>query len=152
LNTLTEGGDRFKCAGLLVDEYVAILSRDNPDAALATLSIERFAAMPHVAISSGCDDMGFIDEALAGRGLARVVSATVPLHSLSVMLVGSRALAVVPRRVAVDGPAALPLIMRPLPFPSPRLALSMIWHRRLDNDPAHRWLRGMLRAAAYDNS
>jgi DNA-binding transcriptional LysR family regulator len=36
--------------------------------------------------------------------------------------------------------------MRSLPFRSLRCTLSMIWHRRLDNHPAHRWLRGTLRA------
>jgi DNA-binding transcriptional LysR family regulator len=152
LNTLTEGGDRFKCLGLLDDDYVAILSADNPASVEPALSIEHFAALRHIAISSGCEDMRFIDEALAGRGLTRVVSATVPLHSLIMMLVGSGALAVVPRRVAADVTAVLPLIMRPLPFPSPRVALSMIWHRRLDNDPAQRWLRGTLRAAVNENS
>jgi LysR substrate binding domain len=83
LNTLTEGGDRFKCSGLLDDDYVAILSADNPASIEPALSIERFAALPHIAVSSGFEDMRFIDEALAGRGLARVVSATVPMNSLS---------------------------------------------------------------------
>jgi DNA-binding transcriptional LysR family regulator len=152
LNTLTEGGDRFKCVGLLDDEYVTILAAGNPASAEAVLSIERFAALPHIAVSTGYDDMGFIDEALAGRGLSRVVSAKVPLHSLIMMMIGSGALAVVPRRIAADVTAVLPLIMRPLPFPSSRVVLSMIWHRRLDNDPAHRWLRGTLRAAVNGNT
>jgi DNA-binding transcriptional LysR family regulator len=152
LNTLTEGGDRFKCAGLLDDDYVAILSADNPAAVEPALSIERFAALPHIAVSSGFEDMRFIDEALAGRGLSRVVSATVPMNSLIMMLIGSGALAVIPRRVAADVTAVLPLIMRPLPFPSSRAELSMIWHRRLDNDPAQRWLRGTLRAAVNGTS
>jgi DNA-binding transcriptional LysR family regulator len=151
LNTLTEGGDRFKCVGLLDDDYVAILSGDNPASAEPELSVERFAALPHLAINSGCDEMRFIDDALIGRGLARVVSATVPLHSLIMMLINSSALAVVPRRVAADVTAVLPLIMRPLPFPSSRVALSMIWHRRLDNDPAQRWLRETLRTAVNGN-
>jgi hypothetical protein len=46
LNTLTEGGDRFKCSGLLDDDYVAILSADNPASIEPALSIERFAACP----------------------------------------------------------------------------------------------------------
>jgi DNA-binding transcriptional LysR family regulator len=146
VTTLTEGGDRFKCVGLLNDEYVAILSSDNPVTAEPELSIEAFAALPHITITSSGDDTYFIDDALADRGLARVVLAKVPLHSLILMLIGSEALAVVPRRVAVDLVAICPLTMRPLPFPSPRVSLSMIWHRRLDNHLAHRWLRGTLRA------
>jgi DNA-binding transcriptional LysR family regulator len=146
VTTLTEGGDRFKCVGLLDDEYVAILSSNNPVTAEPELSIEAFAALPHITITSSGDDTHFIDDALADRGLARVVLAKVPLHSLILMLIGSEALAVVPRRVAVDLVAICPLTMRPLPFPSPRVSLSMIWHRRLDNHLAHRWLRGTLRA------
>ncbi len=146
VTTLTEGGDRFKCVGLLNDEYVTLLSADSPVAAEPELSIEAFAALPHITITSSGDDTHFIDDALADRGLARLVSAKVPLHSLILMLIGSEALAVVPRRVAADLVAICPLTMRPLPFPSPGISLSMIWHRRLDNHPAHRWLRGTLRA------
>jgi len=147
LSTLIEGGDRFKCVGLLNDEYVALLSNDNPIAAEPELSIESFAALPHVSSTSGGDDTNFIDDALAERGLVRRVMAKVPLHSLIFLLIGSNSVAVVPRRVAAGLVAHCPLAMRPLPFASPRVSLSMIWHRRLDNHPAHRWLRGTLRAA-----
>ena len=147
LSTLTDGGDRFKCVGLMEDEYVAIVASAHPVAAEADLSIEEFAALPHIAVTSSGDDTHFIDDALAEHGLTRHVSARVPLHSLILMLIDSEAVAVVPRRVAVDLVVICPLAMRPLPFPSPRVALSMIWHRRLDNDPGHRWLRGTVRAA-----
>jgi DNA-binding transcriptional LysR family regulator len=146
LSALTEGGDRFKCVGLLDDEYVALLSSDHT-AAQHELSIEGFAMLQHITITSSGDDTQFIDDALADLGLARQVCAKVPLHSLVSVLIGSKALAVVPRRVAADLVAICPLAMRALPFPAPRLALSMIWHRRLDSHPAHRWLRGTLRTA-----
>jgi DNA-binding transcriptional LysR family regulator len=151
LSTLTDGGDRFKCVGLMEDEYVAIVASDHPVAAEADLSIERFAALRHITVTSSGDDTHFIDDALAEHGFTRLVSARVPLHSLILMLIGSEAVAVVPRRVAADLVVICPLAMRPLPFPSPRVGLSMIWHRRLDNDPAHRWLRGTVRAAVAGN-
>jgi DNA-binding transcriptional LysR family regulator len=66
---------------------------------------------------------------------------------MTLMLIGSEAVTVVPRRVASDLVAIYPLVMRPLPFPSPRVTLSMIWHHRLDNYPARCRLRGTLRAA-----
>lgn len=37
LSALTEGGDRFKCVGLLEDEYVAIPASDHPEAAAPEL-------------------------------------------------------------------------------------------------------------------
>jgi DNA-binding transcriptional LysR family regulator len=147
LTTLTDGGDRFKCVGLLDDEYVVVLANNHAEARAPELSLERFAALPHIAITSSGDDTNFIDDALAEHGLSRFIPAKVPLHSLVPVLVNSGALAVMPRRAAADLVAMCPLVMRPLPFPSPRVGLSMIWHRRLDNHPAHRWLRGTLRSS-----
>jgi DNA-binding transcriptional LysR family regulator len=147
LGTLIDGGDRFKCVGLLDDEYAVILSSDHPLAAEAELSLEDFAALPHIDVTSGDEDTRFIDDGLAECGLARLVSAKLPLHSLVSVLIGSPALAVLPRRVAADLVAVCAVTMRALPIASPRVALSMIWHRRLDNHPAHRWLRGTLRDA-----
>lgn len=150
LDTLTEGGERFKCVGLLEDEYVAILSGDHPIASEPMLSIEHIANLPHITITSARDDTQFVDDALAEHGSVRQVWTRVPLHSVLSVLVGSHALAVVPRRVAASFITASPLIIRPLPFVSPRVSLSMIWHRRLDHHPAHRWLRATLRASVKD--
>jgi DNA-binding transcriptional LysR family regulator len=35
-----------------------------------------------------------------------------------------------------------------LPFTSPAIRTEMLWHRRLDNQPAHVWLRGMMQQTA----
>jgi len=35
-----------------------------------------------------------------------------------------------------------------LPFHSPVLTTGMLWHRRLDDEPGHQWLRDVLVAAA----
>jgi DNA-binding transcriptional LysR family regulator len=146
LSTLVEGGDRFKTVGVVEDEYVAVLANNHPEATAAELTIESFAALPHVSITSSGDDAHFVDDALSEHGLARFVAIKVPLHSLRSVLIGSQAVAVLPRRVAADFAAHSPLTTRTLPFPSPRIALSMIWHRRLDSHPAHRWLRATLRS------
>jgi DNA-binding transcriptional LysR family regulator len=152
LTSLVEGGDRFKCVGLLEDGYSVVLPNDHPVAASSELSIEQFSTLPHIGITSSGDDAHFIDDALAERGLTRLISAKVPLHSLVSALVGSSAIAVLPRRVAADLVAYAPLTTKALPFTSPRIALSMIWHRRLDNHPAHRWLRSTLRTTVTHSS
>ncbi len=33
----------------------------------------------------------------------------------------------------------------PLPISTPEFTVSMLWHPRLDADPAHRWLRNCVR-------
>jgi DNA-binding transcriptional LysR family regulator len=151
LDTLTEGGERFKCVGLLEDDYVAILPGDHPVASEPILSIEHIGDLPHITVTSARDDTQFVDDALAEHGLVRRVWTRVPLHSLLSVLIGSRAVAVVPRRVAASFITATPLIIRPLPFASPRVSLSMIWHRRLDHHAAHGWLRATLRASVKES-
>jgi DNA-binding transcriptional LysR family regulator len=151
LETLAEGGERFMCVGLLEDEYVAILSSDHPLASEDVLSIAQMGSLPHIAVTSSGDDTRFVDDVLAEHGLVRHVRAALPLHSITQVLVGSEAVAVVPRRVAVDFMAVRALVIRALPFLSPRLSLSMLWHRRLDHDLAHRWLRATLRAAVKES-
>jgi DNA-binding transcriptional LysR family regulator len=146
LTTLVDGGERFKCARIVDDDYVVLLDSAHNAVAEAELSVERVADIPHIVVGSSSDNAtGFIDEALEERGLARAVATRASLLSVVLMLVGSDRLAVVPRRVANYLASISPLVLRELPFPTPRIALWMIWHRRLDGQPAHRWLRDTIR-------
>ena len=146
LTSLVDGGDRFKCVRILDDDYVALLDCAHGAAKSADLSVERVADIPHVVIGPNSDDAtSFIDEALEDRGLARTIATRASLLSIVSMLVGSDRLAVVPRRTARYLASIAPLVLKDLPFPTPRIALWMIWHRRLDCQPAHRWLRDMIR-------
>lgn len=38
-----------------------------------------------------------------------------------------------------------------LPFDIQPVTVSLLWHPRLDADPAHRWLRGLVRAVCGDD-
>ncbi len=148
LTVVGEGGERFKCARVMEDDYVAVLDRGHAAARAPTLSAERLATMPHILITSPGYETGFVDEALAERGLNRRIAVRVPFLSTALLLMNSDYITVLPRRVAADMVAICPLVAKDLPFPPPWLALSMIWHRRLDNQPAQRWLRDAIRAVA----
>ena len=150
LAQLVDGGERFKCVRVTDDDYVVILDKDHPAAQQPSLCIERFVEIPHIVITSSGDDTSFVDRALEERGLARKVATRVPFLSIVLMLVGADRLSILPRRSANGLSLVCPLVVRELPFPSPRITLSMIWHRRLDNQPAQRWLRGMIRASVVD--
>ena len=138
LRTLTKGGDRFKCVGLLEDEDAGPLPNTDPLASSPSSQWDISHAAANRQHVRRRRTRVTIDDAVANCGLARHVTARMPLHSLIYLLFGSTSNAVGP------------LIMRPLPFASPRVSLSMIWHRRLDSYPAHRWLRGTLRAAVME--
>jgi DNA-binding transcriptional LysR family regulator len=148
LGTLVDGGERFRCVRIMDDDYVVLMDKAHRAAAETVLSPELLAEIPHIGITSTGDDTRFIDEALEALGLTRKIATRVPFLLVVLMLVNSDRLAVVPRRVAVGLAGVCPLSIKELPFPSPRIGLSMIWHRRVDNHAAHRWLRGMIKDAA----
>jgi DNA-binding transcriptional LysR family regulator len=133
LSKLVDGGERFKCVRLMDDDYVAVTDKAHPVADEPVLSIERIAQIPHIVVSSSDDDIGFVDEALEEHSLTRKIAIRVPFLSIVLMLVGSDRLAIIPRRVANGLAQVCPLVVKELPFPSPRITLSMIWHRRVDN-------------------
>jgi DNA-binding transcriptional LysR family regulator len=148
LSTLVDGGERFRCVRIMDDDYVVLLDSAHRAATGTEMPAESLAEFPHIAITSAVDGTSFIDEALEARGLTRKIAVRVPFLSIVLMLVNSDRLAVVPRRVGVSLASVCQLTVRELPFLSPRIGLSMIWHRRVDNLAAHRWLRDAIKASA----
>jgi DNA-binding transcriptional LysR family regulator len=54
-------------------------------------------------------------------------------------------IAVLAGRAARVFAAEAPLQILPLPTASPSLTIAMLWHRRVEDDAAHRWLPGLVR-------
>jgi DNA-binding transcriptional LysR family regulator len=54
--------------------------------------------------------------------------------------------AILCRRIAEAYVPIDQLQIRELPCLSPRVAVGMLWHRRLENQPAHEWLRELVEA------
>jgi DNA-binding transcriptional LysR family regulator len=136
-------GERFSHDLLLRDEFVAVL-RKNHSAMNQELSIDRFAALPHLEISSVRHATDFIDQALARRKLVRRIALRAPFLSAVRILVSSDMISVLPRRIAEELVLRRPLAIRALPFSSSVIETAMIWPRWLDNQPAHCWLRDII--------
>jgi DNA-binding transcriptional LysR family regulator len=147
LTRLIDGGERFKCSTVISDRFACVLRNDHPVARQGSLSIEEFADLPHLKITSDGDYTGFVDEALERHGLARHVALAAPFVAASALLSSGELAAVLPERTAEKICANAPLAKLPLPFDSPNLELVLIWHRRHDAHPAHRWLRDTIRKA-----
>jgi DNA-binding transcriptional LysR family regulator len=141
IGSFREQGERFSRQPLLQDEFVAVLRRNHPAANSRELSIERFAALPHLEISSVHHATDFIDEALARRKLSRRIALRAPFLSAVRILGASDMVSVFPQRIARELIRHRPLAIRPLSHSSPIIETVMVWPRRLDNQPAHRWLR-----------
>jgi DNA-binding transcriptional LysR family regulator len=150
IGPFTEQGERFSRQLLLQDEFVAVLRKNHPATATRELSIETFATLPHLEISSVHHATDFIDQVLARRKLQRRIVLRAPFLSAVRILVASDMVSVFPRRIAEELVRYRPLAIRALAHSSPIVETAMIWPRRLDNQPAHRWLRDTVGTVIHD--
>ena len=85
-----------------------------------------------------------IDRLLAAHGLTRTCPATVPhFLTLPFHVAQTDCIATLPRPLAALFARALPLQIVECPLPRPT-AISLVWHSRVEGDPAQRWLRKMI--------
>jgi DNA-binding transcriptional LysR family regulator len=150
IGSYPEPAERFSRQLLLKDEFVALLRKNHPATSTRDLSIETFAALPHLEISSALVATDFIDKVLQRRKLKRRIALRAPFLSAVRILAASEMVAVFPKRVAEELVRYRPLAIRPLWQSSPTIETAMIWARRLDNQPAHRWLRNTVATVAGD--
>jgi DNA-binding transcriptional LysR family regulator len=139
--------ERFASKVLIEDRHVAVLRRGHP-ALKRKLTLASLAELQHLAISSSGQNMSFIDQALRARGAVRSVALDVPYLSAGAVLVQSNLVAILGRKLAQEFRRAHPIEIKQLPFEAPQLRSVMLWHRRFDDLPAHRWLRDTIAVAA----
>lgn len=116
------------------------------------LTRETFAGLPHIVMSLCEEATAAIDLELATHGLQRMTLVATP-HVLTIpfLLHGLRAVATVPRRLARNCTDIGRLSISPVPVRMSGFDVFMHWHARTDTDPAHQWLRNLVRAAAQSN-
>jgi DNA-binding transcriptional LysR family regulator len=136
-------GERFALKTLLEDQFVLTMRRGHP-ARRQELLPEVIAKLAYLEVSSSGEDTGFFDRWLARQRLERRVAHRAPYLSTARILAHSDMVAILSRRIAEAFLRSHELRCNELPFRSPALAIAMLWHRRLDNQPAHRWLRGLI--------
>lgn len=109
----------------------------------------RYAAARHIAVSRRGLGAEPVDEALAPLGLQREVAAIVGGFSAALALAReSELVASVPERHT--GKLRAGMLSFSLPVATPDITVSLMWHPRLDADPAHRWLRACVREVCAD--
>lgn len=144
LGGLAAPGERFSDLRLFENGFAALMRRGHPAAGAGDLDLQALAAHPHLVLSSTGEETWFVDAELARHGLVRRVALRAPLLAAAAALAQSEMIAVVGERTARAFAAIAPLQVLPLPFASPRLVTAMLWHRKQDDAPAHRWLRGLV--------
>ncbi len=138
-----DAGPEVLTQALFRDRFVGVV-RAGHALAQGTMTPERFAAGRHVLVSRRGLDRGVVDDALETLGLTRTVAAIVGGFSAALALVRETDLvAAVPARHTAALRAGLQAF--DLPVAVPGITVALMWHPRLDADPAHRWLRACVR-------
>jgi DNA-binding transcriptional LysR family regulator len=137
-------------ADLFSDRFVAVVKRGHR-LSKGRVTPERLAAESHISMSRRGRARGPLDDALGDAGLTRRIAVIVPTPAAALAIAADTNLvAILPSLAASLSPLATRLAQIPLPVAVPPFTAAMIWHRHLDADPAHQWLRAQVRDAVPD--
>ncbi|PRD43203.1 LysR family transcriptional regulator [Phyllobacterium phragmitis] len=156
IGVLGASAPEVRTQSLFRDKFVGAARQGHP-LLTGTLTPERYAACDHVVTSRKEIFTGPVDEALEKIGLKRRIAAVVPSH-LDAIRVARRSdlVALVPRScvgsamIAVE-PQIGNLVSFELPVQTSEILISAMWHPRMHADPAHRWLRDMVKTACCEH-
>lgn len=134
---------------LFRDRYVGVVRCGHALLEHGPITAERYAACRHVVASRRGRIDGPVDEALRALGLERAVPVVVPGYPDAIRMARDSDLVALVPSLCIDRADGSDLAARgveafELPVPTPEIAISAIWHPRMDSDPLHRWLRRML--------
>ena len=136
-------GPEVRAQGLFRDRFIGVVRKGHP-LSKGKVTAARYAAGRHILVSRRGLDKGPIDEVLKPLGLERDVATIVGGFSIALALArDSDLIASVPERHT--GNLRAGLFTFALPVAVPEFTVSLLWHPRLDADPAHRWLRQCVR-------
>jgi DNA-binding transcriptional LysR family regulator len=129
----------LRAHALFRDRLVGVVRAGHP-LSRVKITPSRYVAGEHVTVARKSLERGPVDEALELLGLVRETAIIVGGFSSALALARfSDLIATVPERHT--GNLRQGMLSFPLPVSVPEMTVSMLWHPRLDADPAHRWLR-----------
>ncbi len=136
-------GPEVRTQLLFRDRFIGVVRMGHP-LSQGEVTPSRYAEGRHILVSRRGQDKGPIDESLSSFGLERDIIAIVGGFSTALALArASDLIASVPERHT--GALRVGMYSFSLPISMLEVTISLLWHPRLDADPAHRWLRGCVR-------
>lgn len=143
-------GPEVRAQALFGDRFVGVVRAGHP-LSTGDITPARYAAGGHILVTRQGLDKGAIDDGLAALGLSRDVATIVDGFSAALALArASDLIASVPERHTDALRAGM--VTFTLPVAVPGFTVSLLWHPRMDADPAHRWLRACVRQVCSDSA
>jgi len=138
-------GPELRAQALFLDRLIGVVRAGHP-LAQGRVTAKQYGAARHVIVSRSGLEADAVDRPFLPEDLTRQVASVVGGFAVALSLARTSDLvATVPERHSEtlrDGMFSFPMPVDTKPF-----TVAMLWHPRLDADPAHRWLRGCVREA-----
>lgn len=127
---------------LFEEEHVCVVWQGNTQVG-DSLSLEQYMEMGHVSVGFGRTRHMSIEEWFMNQyGFNRRIEVvTNDFNTLPQLVVGTQRIATMHQRLANLYAQYLPLRILPPPVKIPVMFEYLLWHRSVDGDPMHRWLR-----------
>lgn len=135
---------------LFEDRQVCLMRREHPLFENG-IDLESYAASAHALLSITGRGGGRIDDVLQEHGLKRTIALRITqFMTISAVIAPTDLIITVPERLArqvmTDELQLMPL---PEELKTPSFTVSQIWHERFTKDPAHQWLRRLVKSACH---
>ena len=137
-------GERFSVRRLLQDQFVVVHRKGHPAAKEREFSTDKLSNLPQLEISSAQFGADFVETGPARPKSAPRPAMRAPFLSAAQILATSDLVSVLPLNVAKSMTRSHPLVFRRLSRSPKPIEATMMWLRRLDNQPAHAWLRDVI--------
>lgn len=143
-------GPEIRLQALFRDHFVGVVRAGHPLLSAPGITVRDYISYGHVVASRRGLSRGPVDEALAALGLARKVACVVPGFPAALAVAqASDLVALLPASYLPDQPgngrSGAAYRTFELPVPTQFITISQMWHPRLEMEPAHRWLRQLVR-------
>jgi DNA-binding transcriptional LysR family regulator len=135
---------------LFTDVFVCVVAANHPVRA-RRFTLDQYLKYPHVVVNVLSGEQTPIDRPLRALAQKRRVGLVIPFFAVAVRSVAqSNMILTLPKRLAVEFAKSAAVRLIEAPHEVKEFKYEMIWHRRLTDDPVHRWLRDQVRAVAKE--
>ncbi|KJJ96176.1 nodulation protein NfeD [Burkholderiaceae bacterium 26] len=136
-------------AEVVFEETFCCVLWDQSPLARGELTAERYMGAGHIVVQPGDEHSALEQWFMHKLGIVRRIETTTfsfvaPAH----LLIGTDRIATMHKRLAAQAVRSLPITIRPVPVPIPRMEQSMQWHKHRSADLGLRWLRALIKEAA----
>jgi DNA-binding transcriptional LysR family regulator len=130
---------------------VVVVARRNHAKIKETLDLDTFRALDHLALVSELRNLTQVDRELLVHDVKRrVVYSVSRVWSMPAIVAETDLVCMLPRAFAMHVAPIFNLAVYEPPVKLPEQYMYMMWHAKMESDPGHEWLRGMLQAVARE--